>query len=709
MNQTGKRPRPFGTASRLVAGLAPGCFALAVLWAVAVAAEPPQSIEIAVIGDYGAAYYTANPADSWEATVARVIKGWDPDFIMTVGDNNYSAGEAETIDANIGQFYSDYIFPYRGSYGPGASRNRFFPTLGNHDLYTPGAAPYLAYFALPWNERYYSYRYGPVEIFALNSDPSEPDGVMWDSAQAQWLEFHLAASTARWKLVYFHVPPYSSGAVWGSHPYMQWPFAEWGASAVLSGHDHLYERVLTNGIPYFVNGLGGVSTYPFATEPVPGSQVRFNQYFGAMRIEATDSNITFEFVTRLNTVVDTYRIPEPPAGFPAFSLHPGSQTVRPGTNIVFEVAASGDAPLGYQWQRNKTSIPGETNSVLTLTNVQPANAGFYAVQVFNMVGAVLSATAKLTVLTEPTILQQPVSQTVFGGSNVILSVVAEGIGPLTYQWRHAGTNLPGATNATLLLTNVHLAQNGQYRVQVSDDLSSVFSAPANLVVLVRAVFLLQPLSQSVVEGGTVVFSASVAPGTLPMSYRWVVGSRVLTNLVLNQLSSFFALTNVQPSNAGVYRVAVTNLAGVSMPSFSGPAILTVLADNDRDGMPNAWETAHDFDSGNPADALLDPDEDGMTNWQEYAAGTDPLDAASCLKIEILRADAGFPPLVKLSFMALSNRTYVIERRATAAAGPWRRVADIVAGPTNRMEEITHEIDSPSNQQQVYRIVTPRLF
>ena len=705
MKHTGVRSRSSRGRLRLPAVIAPACSLLIILWTGTLMAQP---VEIAVIGDYGVGYYELVPSDSGEARVARVIKGWDPDFIMTVGDNNYFNGEAETIDANIGQFYSDYIYPYQGTYGAGALRNRFFPALGNHDFLTPGAAPYLAYFVLPGNERYYNYRHGPVEIFALNSDFSEPHGVTGNSTQGQWLQARLASSTAPWKLVYFHVPPYSSGGVHGSHPYMQWPFAQWGASAVISGHDHIYERILTNGIPYFVNGLGGFSTYPISPDPVAGSQIRFNQFFGAMRIEATYTNITFEFVTRLNTVVDTYKIPEPPAGFPTFTQYPGSQTVRPGTNVVFEVATGGDAPLSYRWQRNGVSIPDETNSVLTLTNVQSAQAGFYSVLVSNLVATVRSATARLTVLTEPTILQHPASQTVHGGTNVLLFVAAEGSGSLAYQWRHNGTNLPGATNAFLLLTNVHLAQNGQYRVQISDELGSVFSLPAVLVVLVRPVLLLQPLSQSVAEGGTVVFSASVAPATLPLSYRWVVGSRVLTNLVQNELSSFFTLTNVQSSNAGVYRLAVTNLAGVSTPSFSGPAILTVLADNDRDDLPDTWEAAHGLSSSDPADAQLDTDDDGMTNWQEYTAGTDPLDTASSLKIEILRLHPESPPMVKLSFMALSNRTYAIERRVSPSDGPWRRVVDIVAGPTNRMAEVTTPSDLPNSLQQVYRAVTPRL-
>jgi hypothetical protein len=672
------------------------------LFSASVGAGAP--VVIGVIGDYG-------NGSSSERSVAELVKSWNPDFIMTLGDNNYPAGLAEDIDKNIGQFYHEFIHPYQGSYGEGAVSNRFFPALGNHDYSgvtgIGDAGPYLSYFTLPGNERYYSYRDGPVEIFALNSEFLEPDGNTNGSVQAQWLESHLAASTARWKLVYFHVPPYSSGAYWGSHGYMQWPFAEWGASAVFSGHDHLYERVLTNGIPYFVNGLGGVSKYDFVTNPIAGSQVRFNQDFGAMRVEATESNIVFNFVTEFDRVVDTYRIPAAPAGYPFFTRYPRGRTVRPNANVTFEATASGNPPPSYQWQFNGTTMTGETNSVLTLTNLQPEQAGSYAAIVSNTVGG-LSVSARLTVLTEPTILRQPIDQTVSENSSTTFNVIAEGHGPLTYQWFHNGIELPGATNAFLHLSNVGLAQDGQYQVRVSDDLASVVSAAASLVVLPRLRFVQQPLSQSDVEGATVVFSVSVTPGALPISYRWLVGSRTLTNMIVNELSSFFTLTNVQSSNAGVYRVAVTNLTGTSIPTISGPAVLAVLSDDDRDGLPNVWEEAHALDARNADDARLDSDEDGMTNWQEYVAGTDPLDAASSLRMEILRVDAESPPLVKLSFVALSNQTYAVEHRSSTSSQSWSRLAEIVASVSNRMVQITNSIALTDPSQQLYRVVTPRL-
>lgn len=263
-------------------------------------------VRFAVIGDYGS-------GDEDAAAVAELVKSWNPDFIITTGDNNYDDGAEETIDQNIGQFYHEFIFPYKGTYGPGATVNRFFPSLGNHDWDTKKEIngevlpyPYLDYFELPGNERYYDFVSGPVHFFALDSDSREPDGVGSSSIQAQWLKNRLAASTAPWKIVYMHHPPYSSGRH-GNIDWMQWPFEEWGASAVLAGHDHVYERILLAGFPYFVNGLGGHSRYSFET-PVEGSQVRYRENYGAMLVEAGQWTMNFQFINIDGDVIDSYQL-----------------------------------------------------------------------------------------------------------------------------------------------------------------------------------------------------------------------------------------------------------------------------------------------------------------------------------------------------------------------------------------------------------------
>ena len=256
-----------------------------------------DTIRFAVIGDYGT-------GDANEAAVASQVKSWNPDFIITVGDNNYSYGAQSTIDQHIGQFYADYIYPYTGTYSGTATVNRFFPALGNHDWYTTGATPYLNYFTLPGNERYYDFVRGAVHLFALDSDPNEPDGTSSSSTQATWLHSQLGLSTSCWNLVYLHHAPYSS-ALHGSNPTLQWPFQAWGADAVFAGHDHDYERIDVGGIPYFVDGSGGAGLYPFV-QIVAGSQYRDDTHFGAMRVTATATQLTYEFIASSGTILDTY-------------------------------------------------------------------------------------------------------------------------------------------------------------------------------------------------------------------------------------------------------------------------------------------------------------------------------------------------------------------------------------------------------------------
>jgi hypothetical protein len=186
---------------------------------------------IGIIGDFGAAAEGAAQASN-ELAVANVVKGWSPDFVMTLGDDNYPGGAASTIDQNIGQFYHEFIYPYLGSYGSGATSNRFFPCLGNHDWLTSNGQPHNDYFALPGNERYYTYRYGPVEIFAINSN-ADSDGTTPTSVRALAAR-QLAASTRRggW---FISSPALLERRRWQRH--LRWPFADWGARRA-GGHDH---------------------------------------------------------------------------------------------------------------------------------------------------------------------------------------------------------------------------------------------------------------------------------------------------------------------------------------------------------------------------------------------------------------------------------------------------------------------------------------
>jgi tartrate-resistant acid phosphatase type 5 len=287
-----------------------GCFLLN----SAVAQETP--LTLAVIGDFGSAHSGNTAKDqkralAAEKSVADLVKGWNPAFIITVGDNNYHYGRQDTIDDAIGQFYSAYVGKYHGKYQPAGVEGRFFPTLGNHDWgddHKPiNCQAYLDYFDLPGNERYYEIDKDVVHLFALDSDGSEKDGMTAGSTQALWLKAALEHSTAPWKIVYFHEAPYSSGMQHGSNEKMRWPFRKWGASVVLSGHEHNYEHLIEDGLHFFVNGLGGDFIYEDlpkkkngkldTVKSTPGSQFQYSAKHGAMKIQATSKELILHFLT----------------------------------------------------------------------------------------------------------------------------------------------------------------------------------------------------------------------------------------------------------------------------------------------------------------------------------------------------------------------------------------------------------------------------
>jgi Calcineurin-like phosphoesterase len=260
----------------------------------------PGMIQFAVIGDWGDSCCQPSCA----SFVANMIKGWNNrwplDFIMTTGDNFYPDGSATALAASMPMY--DWIHPQPVS----GQTPTFFPTLGNHDFYEGCCAkPYQDYFQAlgayspTGTPRYYKYSLpgGLIDLFSLNADASEPDGITPSGKQAQWLQAALAQSTANWKIVFFHEPPFSSH-VGGTEPQMDWPFASWGATLVLTGHVHAYERIVLNDFTYVTNGLGGVKGLDNITPaqgctPTQGSQVVYDGSVGAMIGVATASELRF--------------------------------------------------------------------------------------------------------------------------------------------------------------------------------------------------------------------------------------------------------------------------------------------------------------------------------------------------------------------------------------------------------------------------------
>ncbi|MCF7763615.1 MAG: immunoglobulin domain-containing protein [Verrucomicrobia bacterium] len=244
------------------------------------------------------------------------------------------------------------------------------------------------------------------------------------------------------------------------------------------------------------------------------------------------------------------------------TAQPQRQTVAAGGTASFSVTATGSAPLTYQWKFRGVDMPGETNPTLTVANVNAAShAGAYRVVVSNPAGPVTSAVAPLTVNVGVNIVQQPQSLSVTNGSNVGFTVVATGTAPLTYQWRFNGTDIVGATSASLAVGNVQPANAGAYSVVVQNLVDAATSADAVLGVIIPPSIQTQPVSQNVDLGASVNFSV-VASGDAPLSFQWQLNGGTIAGAT----AATYSIPNAQPRDAGSYTVVVTNPGGSATSS-----------------------------------------------------------------------------------------------------------------------------------------------
>lgn len=259
----------------------------------------------AIIGDFGG-------GGAREAAVEALVRTWHPEFIVTTGDNNYASATSgvASFDDNIGKFYGDFIVPYGGAHWDAsapAAKNRFWPTIGNHDWDIGPGFAYGDFFTLPGNERYYdvTLAHGSVHLTLLDSDVREPDGIEEGSVQAAWAEAVIKASPAPFQLVFYHHPAYASHPF--SEPRMRWAFKAWGVDAYVTGHIHNYERLVVDGQQYFVNGQGGYGTANFGIVAA-GSVARYNAQDGAQRVEVTADRMTFQYFDVNGTLIDEVSI-----------------------------------------------------------------------------------------------------------------------------------------------------------------------------------------------------------------------------------------------------------------------------------------------------------------------------------------------------------------------------------------------------------------
>jgi hypothetical protein len=159
----------------------------------------------------------------------------------------------------------------------------------------------------------------------------------------------------------------------------------------------------------------------------------------------------------------------PPAPGPVILLSPRSQSVYADSDVMLSVEAFGAEPLTYRWRFNERNIPGATEALLSLPDVQTNAVGTYAVVVEDENGSVTSQPADLVVLVPPVISSQPQSQTVGAGQAVTFRVGATGFEPLSYWWYFNGARIPDQKSSELRLSAVTADDAGSYSVVVRHE------------------------------------------------------------------------------------------------------------------------------------------------------------------------------------------------------------------------------------------------
>ncbi len=260
---------------------------------------------------------------------------------------------------------------------------------------------------------------------------------------------------------------------------------------------------------------------------------------------------------------------EATTGLPRILAQPESVAAPETSPATFSVAASGPAPITYQWFKDGAPIAGATGATFTILSTTPADLGSYYAVITAGGNAVTSLPAALSLTAppaKPLIFVPPANVAVPVGSPATLKVTAAGAGPLTYKWTKGTTTVQEGPSPELAFAAVTTTDHGAYTVVVSNANGATQGYVAS--VSVTPLITQQPQAQTVAPGGSATFSV-VATGFDDLRYLWFKGTTVLTG----QTNATLRLESVQTSDAAAYSVNVSGVGGGSLRSVA--ATLTV--------------------------------------------------------------------------------------------------------------------------------------
>ena len=314
---------------------------------------------------------------------------------------------------------------------------------------------------------------------------------------------------------------------------------------------------------WYLNGntISGATASSFAITPanVNGS--------GLYQVIAT--NAYGSAVSRLASVVI--------GSAPTISSQPADVVLSEGNTLYLYLNVSGSPSPTVQWRRNGVALPGVLGYSASMYNVKASDAGTYSAVATNTFGSVTSSTFQVFVnpstTTPPAIQTQPSSVTAFMADGFSFSVAATGNPSPTYQWRHNGVAIPGATYSTYskYSYSVQPSDAGDYDVIVSSSAGTVTSSTATLTLKQSPYFAQSPGAQQIMVGGTAVFSASVV-AVPAATLQWKKDGVAIAGAT----DAVLVVRNVQTSDMGDYTVTATNTYGTATSTAATLTVSTIL-------------------------------------------------------------------------------------------------------------------------------------
>ncbi|HSU55425.1 MAG TPA: immunoglobulin domain-containing protein [Candidatus Dormibacteraeota bacterium] len=307
---------------------------------------------------------------------------------------------------------------------------------------------------------------------------------------------------------------------------------------------------LTLGFPTVAGTSGGQGGWLHAT----------NDYVSATW--EADVTSPWSFTAGRLLKLEMYALP----GNVVFSQQPHSQVVAVGENVNFSATLAGNISSSWQWRFNRAEIPSATNTSYTILAASTNDAGAYDLVITSSQGSVTSSVATLTVVTPPTLLSPPSPKTGVVGSNSVFTALADGL-LLNYQWQFEGADIPNATDATLVLTNIQPGDEGDYAVIVTNIAGAITSPPAPLTVLVPVTIGTPPPEQTAYWGKNYALQMPVH-GTPPFGCLWLKDGV----LIAQGTNATLQLTDIELTDGGTYTCVITNILNATT---SAPVHLTI--------------------------------------------------------------------------------------------------------------------------------------